>query len=102
MTVTRYVARSSEGEVGQRPEARSWMVLPKNGDAVDRKRRKIKRDKATAQQRHELVAPLGGGLAGERHVKTEVVHHIGISPAIEVIELGRGQRGWIAARAIFF
>ena len=87
--------------MSQHPESRRCILLTKHRDPVDRQRLEIERGKTLMQQRDELLAPLGRGSSGEGHVETEVVHHIGVAPAIEMVDLGRRQRRRIAAGAIF-
>ena len=53
-----------------------------------------------AQHRQQGFAPLGADAARQRHVKAEVVHHIGIPPAIEMFALLRRQLGRISPCAV--
>jgi len=85
----------------QDPESRSRTVLTKQRDPVDRHRPKIQGCEAMLQQGDKLVAPLRREFPGERHVETEVVHHIGVAPAIEMINLRGREHRRFAARAIF-
>ena len=93
-----FLARSFQWLTIRNREAAS--LLPEHGNPVDRQRRQFESSKAIRQQLHQGLAALVAKPAGQRHVKTKIVHHIGISPAIEMRALDRRQLRWVAPRTI--
>src|SRR5271170_624804 len=73
------------------PELGLCFVLTKQRDPVDRKCAEVYSGKSLLQQLKDGSLALGGKPAGERHMKLKISHHIGISPAIEVIDLSSRQ-----------
>ena len=74
--------------------------MTEHGYPVDRQLLKTEPGKAIPQHRqHDLASP-SGEPAGQGHVEAELLHHIGIAPAIEIVALPWRQRGRLTPGAV--
>ena len=73
------------------PESRNGIVLTEYRDPVDGERLRPSAEKRSRSIARMGFAALGAEPAGQRHVEAEIVQHIGISPAIEMLALPRRQ-----------
>src|SRR6516164_1189968 len=90
----------TERPVADDAEAGVLVVLPEQGDPIDRKMIEMELREAAAEHRQDRLAPRGAEPARQGHMEAKLVADVRIAPAVEIVALARCQGIRIAPRAV--